>query len=226
MANVFTKLFFVEEPSLQQESDNKKTSTSEVKSSTPVMNLNANTFNSTKIEGNVNPKILAVLSETLEKANIEGPDYQELKSGADKMEKAGISDENARYIAAYIGLKAGYPSLTKEHIIKSIDYYIEVVNKEKEAGLAELAEKKKNSVDNKKEEIQKIEETINNLKNEIEQCKKRVEEETNKITKYRNEVLASKIECEQNEADFNATIEVVINKLKSDKEKFNLILND
>lgn len=223
MANVFTKLFFVEE---EKPTEKKKEESKEEKEPVKVEVQSTIPIATDKIVGAVNPKILTVLSETLEKANIEGPDYQELKLGADKMEKAGISDENARYIAAYIGLKAGYPSLNKEHILKSIDYYIEVVNKEKESGLAELEGKRKELVDNKQAEIQSIETNISSFNEEISRLKAKVMEETNKVNKYRNEIVASKRECEQNEADLNATFELVLTKLKNDREKLSLILND
>lgn len=223
MANVFTKLFFVEE---EKPTEKKKEESKEAKEPVKVEAQSTIPIATDKIVGAVNPKILTVLSETLEKANIEGPDYQELKLGADKMEKAGISDENARYIAAYIGLKAGYPSLNKEHILKSIDYYIEVVNKEKESGLAELEGKRKELVDNKQAEIQSIETNISSFNEEISRLKAKVMEETNKVNKYRNEIVASKRECEQNEADLNATFELVLTKLKNDREKLSLILND
>ena len=225
MANMFTKLFFVDDSG-----NEKKQEPIEVKNDSVnkefTVNVKSSNENNPEIVGSVNPKILSVLSETLEKSNIEGPDYQELKLGADKMEKAGISDENARYIAAYIGLKAGYPNLSKDKILQSIDYYIEVVNKEKESGLQELLQVKKTTVDDKQIEVKKMEEKISSLNEEINKLKNKILDETSKITKYRNEIISSKRECEQNEANFNATINFVLKSLKNDKEKLSLILND
>lgn len=185
-----------------------------------------NVVDTSKIVGTVNPDFMEKLCATLDSENIQGMDYQELKLSADKMEAAGITDENMRLNAAYIGLKAAEPTLTKTHILDSIDYYVNIIEREKTIGLEQLSEKRKTSVDDRRVSIQTTIDEIAKMNEQIEELKKKVIEKTQTINTTNNEILTAKRECDQKEADFLYTISVIVDKLKSDKERLETILTD
>lgn len=225
----FKNLFFVDsEPQQPPVAEQQKVTTQTV-ANQPLPNQpqqQQNVVDTSKIVGTVNPDFMEKLCVTLDSENIQGMDYQELKLSADKMEAAGITDENMRLNAAYIGLKAAEPTLTKSHILDSIDYYVNIIEREKTIGLEQLSEKRKTSVDDRRTSIQATIDEIAKMNEQIEELKKKVIEKTQTINTTNNEILTAKRECDQKEADFLYTISVIVDKLKSDKERLETILTD
>lgn len=177
-----------------------------------------------KVVGNIDSDIMSKLCVILDEANIEGPDYQELKSGADQMAIAGIADPGARMIAAFIGLKVGYPSLTKKHVLDSIDFYVQTIENERQVGLEQLALKRKTNVEDKKTSIQGSVNAIADMKKQIEELQKQINTMTTSINTTNNEIILASRECDQKEADFNRTIDEIINILRTDKQQIITVL--
>lgn len=168
------------------------------------------------IQGVVDTEQLKILCEVLDKANIPGPDYLELKNAADAMQQF-LPEESQRFIASYTSLKCNNPHMNKSIIMSSIDEYINVMEGERSKGLTELQNIRQTEVIAKEEQLKSVSE-------ELEQLKARMAEITNFMSTTNNEIFKAKMECDMKEANFNATVDVIVNSLKSDKEKLDKII--
>lgn len=172
------------------------------------------------IQPQLDTELFEKLCEVVEESNIPGPDYVELtKAAQNENMKNAIPDENSRFMAAYISIKATAPQLNKGVVLGSIDTYIDILEKERQNGLSELQGKWVENVDMPEKEIARAQEDIVRLQQELQKKIQFVSEEKNKVINAKNEYNIKK-------ANFNHTFDVFIKKLKDDKEKFNLILQD
>lgn len=170
--------------------------------------------------GQVDSNILENLCMVLDEKNIPGPDYLELKSAAnDEQMKNAIPDEKNRFLCAYISMKANAQTLTKETIIGSIDKYIEYLEIERETALSELALKWK-------EEVEDKEALVETAQKELVELQEALNAKIKFISETNSEIANSKNQCAINKANFNSTVEYIINGLNADKIKLNEILKD
>lgn len=222
MSNAFTRLFFVEESKTSTPCEQKKQEES-IPSKVQIPNINIKEESAYK--GEINENILKIISNAIEQSSGDASDYHRLKVSVEGMEKAGISNEKDRYIAAYIALKA-MSSINKESIIKSIDACIDIVMNEKNNAINALSIKRKDKIDKKEETLKEKQNIINSLNYELENIKAKIAEETQSIAQIQNEINESEKECNKNEADLDKTIEMILSQLQEDKEKLNIILKD
>lgn len=184
-------------------------------------NLNTNNVPE-KIEGVVDNDLLGTLCSVLENSEemkSDFPSYLDLKSAVnDDVMRKSISDENVRFTCAFVSMKVNNSSLTKEKIINSIDKCIELIENERSVGMSQLSEAKKESVDDKEIEIN---EKAKELAKKQEEIAKLAEE----ISSLKTGVINSKNELAMKNANFNETVNFLIENLKKDKEKLLNILN-
>lgn len=216
MGNAFTRLFFVEDETSKQEVLEKTPNTA---TPTPQETVQ------TKTSGEINENLLNIFNNAIEQSSGIASDYYRLKRSVDGMEKAGISNEKDRYIAAYIALKSVSP-IDKNGLIKSIDACIDIIMNEKNNAVQALNTKKKDKINNKEEILKQKKDAISALNIEIEKIKATIEEETKTLSLIQNEINEATIECDKNEADLNKTVEMVLKQLQNDKDKLNIILKE
>lgn len=173
-----------------------------------------------QVVGQVDSNILENLCMVLDEKNLPGPDYLELKSAAnDAVMQKAIPDETARFTCAYISMKVNAPHLNKEVIIGSIDKYVEYLEAERQNGLDELAVKWKEEVDDKEALVDAAQKELLELQEALNAKIKFISETTAEIT-------TSKNQCNVSKANFNATVDYVINNLNTDRTKLSEILKD
>lgn len=176
--------------------------------------------NNGQVVGQIDSNILENLCAVLDEKNLPGPDYLELKSAAnDAQMKNAIPDENNRLLCAYISMKANAQTLNKGTIIGSIDKYIEYLEKEREGGLSELAIKWK-------EEVEDKEVLVEAAQKELVELQEALNAKIKFISDTNAEITNSKNQCTINKANFNTTVDYIINGLNTDKVKLNEILKD
>lgn len=173
----------------------------------------------------INQKVLEMLCDVLDKADIPGPDYMELRNGAEKLEKY-IQNPNDRFMAAYDTLKGNNKALTKSHVIGSIDVYINVVKDEETKGMKQLADKRKASVLDRQSGIESVNAEIVKMESQVQQLMELINAKRESISVVNTQIEAAKLNCDQQEADFLFTIKTVVDKLVEDKNKLEQILND
>jgi len=148
--------------------------------------------------------------------NLPGPDYLELKNIADALSKY-VTDENARYSAAFETLKQQYPSLTKDIILNAIKTYSNLIESERTRGLQqckEMFDKQDLSVtiQTKKSRADEIMLNIKQLQSEYDKI-------TIDIKRLTDDNTKAKEQYEQNCAIFNSSVNAVLATLNSDMEK-------
>lgn len=126
-----------------------------------------------------------------------------------------ISDEQ-KLISAFKILKKSYPDFKKEDIIDAIDFYINVVNNEKENGLNEFKYLLDSNVNNVEDEIKEMQLKSEELKQQYDELQTKIGEKTIELTK-------AKSDLDVKHKTFIGSIEAVMKVLNSDKEKMNSI---
>lgn len=170
-------------------------------------------------QGHLNEDLLAQLSGVLEKRNIEGPDYIELKKSATSEGMVNtIQDEGARLAAAYYGLCAIYPQkMSKSVVLNSIDTYVSILEGERKNAMGELDQIWQDTVVEPGKQI-------SSLQAEMQELNKRLSEITSQISSVTAKIEAAKVSHANKKSDFEFTFNAFVGKLKADREKLAAIL--
>ena len=201
--------------------------TSEVTSvqpNTPIMSVSSvgqpNINSDGTIQGQLDDKLFEQLCDIIEESNIPGPDYVELtKAAQNETMKMAIPDEKARFMAAYISMKATAPQLNRDVVLGSIDTYIGILEKERKNGLEELQTRWVEDVEKNEQKVAKAQEDIVRLQKELQDKIQFVAEQKTVIASTKNDLNIKK-------ANFNYTFDVFIKKLQDNKVELNTILQD
>ena len=168
--------------------------------------------------GIVNPDIEKKIWDMIISKNLPGPDYLEFKNAT-----AGLvditPDESMQMKGAFNVLKRSYPTFTKDIILSSIDTYIRIVNEEKEKGLKESEQIRKEKIDQKVSSINNMKNRAAEILSQIDELKKKYDSMNSEIAELEREVTQAQNELQQQENVFNNSVQSVINTLNSDKEK-------
>lgn len=163
------------------------------------------------IIGKVDKDLLSKLCKVLDEQPDPGIDYVKFKKAADSL-KAIQPEENVRFASTFLTLKVTNPTLSKEYLIQTIEKYIGLMEQERKVGMNQLKGLRSNDVDKKNKEIEEARRNVEKMKVEIQRLSRFIAEtETNIITKE-NEIAYK-------EANFNTTIDNMINQLKNDRTK-------
>ena len=165
------------------------------------------------IEGQVNDELLQKLCQVMEDSNLPGPDYLELKNVAnnDEMKKA-MPNEIQRLTVAFITMKSSSPEMTKERVLNSIDSYIQMMENERKAGHEQL-----DQIWNVKVESQRA--AVSDAEHEIASLQQRLQERIEFVRTKTNEIAEESNKCNINKANFDATVDFLVNNLANDKTK-------
>ena len=170
------------------------------------------------IEGQVNDELLQKLCQVMEDSNLPGPDYLELKNVAnnDEMKKA-MPNEIQRLSVAFITMKSSTPEMTRERVLNSIDSYVEMMEKERQTGHAQLEAIWQERVETQKAAVVEAEKQIVEMQNKLGELVSFVQNKT-------NEIAAATNECNINKANFDATVDFLVKNLTDDKAKLTNVL--
>ena len=170
------------------------------------------------IEGQVNDDLLQKLCQAMEDSNLPGPDYLELKNVAnnDEMKKA-MPNEIQRFNVAFITMKSSAPEMTRDRVLNSIESYIQMMDVERKMGHEQL-----DLIWNEKVESQRS--AVAEAEVEIANLQKKLQELSQFVQTKKNEIAVASIECNINKANFDATVDFLVNNLAEDKAKLASVL--
>jgi hypothetical protein len=171
------------------------------------------------IEGQVDDELLQKLCQVMEDGNLPGPDYLELKNVANNDEmKRAMPNETQRLTVAFITMKSSSSDMTKERVLSSIDEYIKMMENERKTGHEQL----QNIWNDKVETPRKV---VAETEKEVIELQKKLQELVSFIQTKNNEIATAINECNIKKADFDTTVDFLVNNLKEDKTKLTNVLN-
>lgn len=204
-----------ETPSVKQET----TTASQPEAVQMFVNLPKTVQTPKTIEGQVDDALLQKLCQAMEESNLPGPDYLELKNVAnnDDMKKA-MPNEIQRLTVAFITMKSSSPDMTRDRVLNSIDTYINMMENERKAGHEQLDQIWQERVESQRSAVIEAEAEIANIQ-------KKLQELVQFVQTKNNEIAAASNECNINKANFDATVDFLVNNLAEDKAKLTNVLN-
>lgn len=143
--------------------------------------------------------------------NRPGPDYLELKTTLQSLDSLPITLEQ-KISAAFNVLKGQYPNFDKTAILQAIDFYLGVVETEKQTGLGELDKLEH-------EKVSSVETEITEMQTRAQQMKAEYDALMEQIGEKNMAMQAAKVEINNNRMMFNASIQSVLDVLNTDRQK-------
>jgi hypothetical protein len=209
------KLFIIEEEeTVSSEEQNQDFQASSNEESAAIKQTNHYT-------GEVNQKFLDILLLALEQQNREGLDYLEFKQSLKSLDKMPM-DESVKFHSAFA--MAYSMGATSEKLIDSAEFYIGVLNGEKQKFKDTLSRQIIEQVDNKEQEIAKDNtdilskrETIKKLEEEIKIIQTRIEETTLKKEASRQRINSAS-------QNFDDAFKIIVDTIQDDIQKISQFL--
>ncbi|MCL1938125.1 MAG: hypothetical protein FWF52_07000 [Candidatus Azobacteroides sp.] len=171
---------------------------------------------SNSIVGKIDKTLLDKLCAVLDEQSCEGIDYLKFKKSVDSL-KDFQPEENIRFTTAYLTLKATYPSFSKEYLTQTIDKYIQLMEHERKVGMDQLNNLRVTQIESKEKDLNTAIQNVEKMKAEIQKLTRYIAETEMDITTRKNEFTIR-------EADFNTTVDQIVNQLKNDKVKIETII--
>lgn len=168
------------------------------------------------VKGKVDQDLLNKLCAVLDQLPVEGIDYLKFKKSVDSL-KEFQPEEGIRFTTAFVSLKATYPALTKESLIKTIEQYVALMEGERVSGTEQLKDLRGKGIDKREMDMNEAAQRVEKLKEEIGKLTVFISEASAEITRKKSEFAVK-------EADFNTTVDTIVNQLKEDKIKIESII--
>jgi uncharacterized coiled-coil protein SlyX len=213
-------MFVVEEPAGASKTTPKKVQSptrNKVQKSIPkpISRPSVSTPKSNSNQGEVKEKFLNILFKAMEDNNIEGFDYLEFKQSIKSLSTMPM-DEETRFKSAFA--MASTMGATSEHLIKTAQYYVNVLQKEedkfenamKQQVDGKIGQQQKEIVGMEKlvaekaAKIKKLTDEITQIQQKVEKSKASIADATSKIRSTKHNFIASyNLVRSQIEADVN-----------------------
>ena len=203
----------------KKEPENKKV---DKKTSTVKQTSQQQTTTSQENKGTFNEQIFHSLTKAISDANLPGEDYLEFVSALQAMQNIDLAESvKMQTVLATLSIKG----LTVQKIMESADYYLKVLENEKDKFKQAMSqqtqgkiEEKHNKVKTLEEEIIKKTEQIKALTNEINSGKEQIES-------IKKEIEEADSKIKTTEHNFNITYDYVANQITNNVEKIKNLSN-
>lgn len=161
------------------------------------------------------PTIVEKLWNAIIAENRPGPDYLELKNNVEALDGVPLTADQ-KIISAFKILNKNYPNFKKDDITTAVQFYIDVVNREKATGLGELNKLRTEQVDSVATKIAEKQQQLAELKQQLADL-------NDEIAQMNAQMLAADDEIKQKENVFNASVDAVMAVLNNDSAKIQSI---
>jgi hypothetical protein len=175
----------------KQETKKEETKIIKTESQNTISTQNVKTSNTSEpLKGEINEQIFNSLTKAISDANLPGEDYLEFVSALQAMQKIELAESvKMQTVLATLSIKG----LTVQKIVESADYYLKVLQNEKDKFKQAMAQQTEGKVDEKNKQIisleeanQKKAEQIQTLTNEISSNKEQIELIKKEITDWQH----------------------------------------
>lgn len=187
---------------------------------TPIKtSLNSNTNTTSNVsagKGEVNKQIFNSLTKAISDANLPGEDYLEFVSALQAMKDLPIEESvKMQTVLATLSTKG----LTVQKIVESADYYLKVLENEKDKFKQAMAHQTQGKIDGKHKRIKQLEEENLKKTEQIKVLTDQIEHNSEEIEKVKKDIEESDAKIKTTENNFNVTYDYVANQIIDKVEK-------
>jgi hypothetical protein len=177
-------------------------------------------INQSNIGGNFDQKIFDSLIKVLEEKNLPGEDYMEFMEALQNMKNIPLEETvKMQTVLATLSTKG----LTKQKILESADFYIKVLQDEKNKFNEVLKQETATKVESKQKEIKNLEDQNKSKTDQIAQLTAEINQNQQQISKIKTSIDESSLKIKATENNFNFTFEAVVSQIKTNSNKINSI---
>ena len=166
--------------------------------------------------GTQDETIAKLLTDALEKANIEGFDYFEFAQMLQAL-KPSLPSEQTLFQTAYTSGKV--MGTTKEKLLQTAKVYLDVLNKKAQEFETACKEAIKQQVTGRENELKSMDAAIQEKAAAIQALTEEINVMTAKKTKVTNEIGENRVKIETRQNNFTATLQIFTGRIQSDIEK-------
>lgn len=174
----------------------------------------------TTIDNSIVDNIQKVMISNSTKNN--EPDYLTVKQNASALMEMSLPMQQA-FEGGFRTIKKSHPEFTKELLLKSIDNYISIVEKERSNGKEQCAQLYKEKVGDKENSIKELEKTKADLEQQLLSIQNEINNTNNTISTLKETITQDSSEIKKKEQIFNNSVDYVLDSLNKDKEIINII---
>lgn len=173
-----------------------------------------------QIVGEVDEKIFENLSDAIDKNNLPGNDFLEFMQSLNSLKDMAV-DEKTKFNMVFATLKSAAGGMDKETLVKSIQHYVNVVNKEQEIFVEEMKGATSSMVDANLNESQNLTALVQKKSEQIQKLNEEILELNNQIGNLNSVAEESKFTIAKKQADFDVTTNVLLSQLEDYNKKIN-----
>ena len=160
--------------------------------------------------------------KALEKKNLDGFDYLEFKQSVGRLTEIGMDLDTAINSAFITGSSVG---LTKEKLIKTANYYAEVLQDEKSQFMRSLEKHLVDNVEGKAKQTGELKKKIANWESKIQQLQEQINAAKAEIEASDSQINAARSKAEENQKGFDEALEVITQTIQKDVADIRRVLS-
>ncbi len=201
-----------------KKTETKKTEAKKTETSigTPIKTSLNHTENDTPAKGEINKQIFNSLTKAISDANLPGEDYLEFISALQAMKGIDLQESvKMQTVLATLSTKG----LTVQKIVESADYYLKVLENEKDKFKQAMAQQTTGKIDSKHKQIKSLEEENHKMAEQIKALTDKINDNSEQVEKIKQDIADSDAKIKKTENDFNVTYDYVANQIVDKVEK-------
>ncbi|MCO6459840.1 MAG: hypothetical protein J5I59_00415 [Saprospiraceae bacterium] len=171
-----------------------------------------------KLQSDIDTKSLDFLMNALKKSNQDGFDYIEFKQAYNALTQLPMEPDLAMKSAFTTG---GTMGLNKEGLLKSAEFYKQVIQREKAQFDVALKNQREQKIENRKSEQKNIQNQIDRNKDLVNKLQTEIEELQKQIDAVDKEIDAAVSKIEDSRYKFEHAFSEIITEINKDIELIN-----
>jgi uncharacterized protein (DUF3084 family) len=173
----------------------------------------SSTMTNADLKGEVNDRFLKILSDALEKNNLEGFDYLELKKSLQSLSSMPM-DEATRFKSAFA--MASSMNVSAKQLLDSADFYMNILSQEEQKFENALAQQKSTKVHSQEEQVKQLEMTVKAKAEQIKQLTQEIDTLQQQITTTNTEIAEQTAKVTKTKNDFAVSYNAVTEQIQND----------
>jgi len=169
-------------------------------------------------------KFVDILFRAIESNNLEGYDYLEFIQSINNLKKQGLSSEDKQLFNTAFAL-AKTMNVGKKDLIKSADFYLTILNKEKANFNESLVNNAKVKLQEKTNVLNSLNKQLQSDKQLLDKLRLKIERNEKEAEKITNELQQAGAKVNSIKAGFENALKQITGKILKDKTKIEKYLN-